>query len=346
MREQPAASWWPTKRTLGRLAAHAFTWASSGPPPAMTSVGSGSRRVERSRSQACMSRSMPFSARQAAEVGELEGSRQVGGRARLGRSGTQFGFTNVRSAGKPASRNRRRWALDSVSSTSTSSCHRRRGPGWRSTGAGWPPPSRGSSRGGCRAGSVGQAVVAHLPVTEERAAGAQQAVVVQRGHHWPRSPSFAGGEHRRAQQREGVVDVDDVGPEAVDAWRPGALGRARRPDHRAGQQRLAHLGVAVDLVARHRVQLDVVADAAQLLEVLLDHAVLAARRARAVEVVDEQRFSSTPRSAGRGRRCRRVDGPASSPGASRSGMSTITMASTGGARSSTCRRCRSRCTRR
>jgi hypothetical protein len=99
--------------------------------------------------------------------------------------------------------------------------------------------------------------MADLPITEEVAAGAEEFVVVQCRHHG-NAGIPARIQHGRAEQRERVVQVDDIGTEPVE--RSGeAAARLRVPDHPGRQGRLGRCRPRIDLVAVPFEMLDVVA---------------------------------------------------------------------------------------
>ena len=129
------------------------------------------------------------------------------------------------------------------------------------------------------------AVLARCAVPEERRGGADQAVVVQRLHD--RCPGRAGcAVNRGRQERQEVVDVDDVRPDGPGTIRDSGGGRGRphgphRQSDTLGRRRPIGNGVIVDDEAVYSV-----AVACEELGLGVDDRVLSA--GLAVAVVDDE----------------------------------------------------------
>lgn len=130
------------------------------------------------------------------------------------------------------------------------------------------------------------ALGARPAVPLQRAGRADLGVVVQRGDGGHPGVG-AGGQYRRRQQREDVVDVHHVRPFGAQ---PGGEFRADRrvPRHEERQRRLAQQGPGGDVVAAPLEQPDPVAGRAQQRHLLVDDLVLPARLRRGVAVVHHE----------------------------------------------------------
>ena len=160
----------------------------------------------------------------------------------------------------------------------------------------------GSSRGRPPGRGPAEAVLAHPSVAEERRGGAQGAEVVQRLDDAD-VRAVCGAESGRAEQRERVVEVDDVGPEARDRA-PHHPCSVTRPHDTAGQRQRFAARPAGDVVALDGEHLDRDARAAEEARLLLDYRVLAARLRTPIPVVDDQHPHSITGTDGQPRPCR------------------------------------------
>ncbi len=134
-------------------------------------------------------------------------------------------------------------------------------------------------------GQAARAVVADRSIAEEVPAGAGELVIVDGGHHRHRLV-LAGVEHRGGKQREGVVQVDHVGPVLTqDGAQLPARGAV--PHDLGRQRRLARLGPALDVVAAALEPGDLVPEGGEGLPFLIHDAVLTAGRNRAVTAMDD-----------------------------------------------------------
>ncbi len=146
-------------------------------------------------------------------------------------------------------------------------------------------------------------VMAHRAVPEELPVGAGQLVVVDGGHQ--RDPGVpAGVQHRRAQQRERVVQVHDV--RALGGQDGGQVAVRFPAPHRLGRQGgLLGLGPALDVVAEALEPDDLVPPGRERVALAVDDPVLAAGRDRTVAVVGQQDLHPGPSPISDGSRCGR-----------------------------------------
>ncbi len=150
---------------------------------------------------------------------------------------------------------------------------------------------------------VAGTVVAHRAVPEELAVRAGQLVVVDGRHH--RDPSVpAGVQHRRAQQRERVVQVYDVRALGGQDGGQVAVGFAA-PDRPGRQGGLLRLRPVLNVVAEALEPDDLVPMGRERFAFAVDDPVLTAGRDRTVAVVGQQDSHPGPSPISNGSRCGR-----------------------------------------
>jgi len=140
-----------------------------------------------------------------------------------------------------------------------------------------------------------EALVADGTVPVERAGRTHGAVVVKREHG--RHPSVpARVEDRWADERKGVVNVDDVGPALAQDRRQLAT-RSGTPDDAARNERLLHGRLPGDVLAETLESGDRVTGRLEHRSLLVDDPIFAADR-RSVPVVDEEDLHVRGRAVG------------------------------------------------
>ena len=203
---------------------------------------------------------------------------------------TKFGSTSIRSAGRPLATKRSRAKCESAMNLVDVSRPCAAPPVKRDRGSD-RRAHRQRTRGSSGAQAPGQrtapdAVLAWPAVSKQLRVDAQRAEVVKSRDH--REPARgARGDGRRADERKGVVDVDDVGTGLVEeSAQPGLV--LPRPDDAGRKRGLLRRREAGDLVAGAGVAEHLTAGVAHELRLELDGGVLAARRGGAVVVVHER----------------------------------------------------------